>query len=205
MDKKAIDLDQLDFDRAGGVVTVVAQHARTGAVLTVGHADREALEWSIATGEMHFYTRTRGVVHHGKASGHIMRVVELVPDCDGDTVLARVEPFGPQCHTGQTTCFGNPTLDAIRRLEGFVMRRANEPSPLGDDDQSITRKLLKDRTMRLKKLGEEASALTVALADGDKQRSAREAADLVFSVIVALHAAGIPFDEVRKLLEARTT
>jgi phosphoribosyl-AMP cyclohydrolase / phosphoribosyl-ATP pyrophosphohydrolase len=184
------------------LVTVVAQHARTNAVLMVAFANREAIEESIGTGEMHFYSRARQRLwRKGESSGHILRVIELLVDCDKDTVLARVEPFGPTCHTGAVTCFGEPSVDAIRKLEAVVHKRATKPPKEGE--VSYTRELLSDRNLRLKKVGEEAGELMVALADGDKARMAEEAADLVYHVVVALHAAGVPFDEVRKVLDGR--
>ena len=107
-------LPDLDFSKQGGLVTVVTQDAHTGAVLMVAQADREALERTIATGEMHYHSRTRGLWHKGATSGNVQRLVSLTPDCDGDSVLARVTPAGPACHTGAPTCFG--TVDPeIRR------------------------------------------------------------------------------------------
>src|SRR5438105_462065 len=107
-----LDLSALNFDKGGGLVTVVAQDARTGSVLMVAHADREALERTLATGEMHYRSRSRGLWHKGATSGNVQRVVSLTADCDGDTVLARVEPAGPACHTGAISCFGNAALGA---------------------------------------------------------------------------------------------
>ena len=95
-----LDLAALDFTKGGGLVTVVTQDARPGAVLMVAHADREALERTLATGEMHYRSRTRGLWHKGATSGNAQRVVSLAADCDGDAVLARVHPAGPACHTG---------------------------------------------------------------------------------------------------------
>src|SRR5829696_10392508 len=102
-----LDLGTLNFP-----VTVVTQDARTGAVLMVAHADREALEHTIATGEMHYRSRTRGLWHKGATSGNTQRVVSLSADCDGDAVLARVVPAGPACHTGTVSCFGAGALAA---------------------------------------------------------------------------------------------
>ena len=114
-----IDLDALDFEKGRGLVTVVAQDATTGAVLMVAHADREALERTVASGEMHYRSRTRGPWHKGATSGNVQRVVSLSVDCDGDAVLARVRPAGPACHTGATSCFGDEALaaDALGVLE----------------------------------------------------------------------------------------
>jgi phosphoribosyl-ATP pyrophosphohydrolase/phosphoribosyl-AMP cyclohydrolase len=113
----ALDFDALDFNRGGGVVTVVTQDARTGVVLMVAHADKEALERSIATGVMHYRSRTRGLWRKGDTSGNTQAVVSLDPDCDGDSVLARVVPAGPACHTGavaSSRCAPRPAA-AMRR------------------------------------------------------------------------------------------
>src|SRR5687767_15586844 len=115
-----LDLDALDFTKGNGLVTVVAQDARTGAVLMVAHADREALERTLATGEMHYRSRTRGLWHKGGTSGNVQRVVSLSADCDGDAVLARVEKAGPACHTGEETCFGPGRWDALAALDATI-------------------------------------------------------------------------------------
>src|SRR6476646_12082212 len=107
-----LDLDTLDFGKGDGLVTVVVQDAASAAVLMVAAADREALERTLATGEMHYRSRTRGLWHKGATSGNVQRVVSLSPDCDGDAVLARVAPAGPACHTGTTSCFGDAALAA---------------------------------------------------------------------------------------------
>ncbi|HEX4932446.1 MAG TPA: phosphoribosyl-AMP cyclohydrolase, partial [Gemmatimonadaceae bacterium] len=102
--------ETLDFEKGGGLVTVVTQDARTGAVLMIAHADREAVERTIESGEMHYRSRTRGAWHKGATSGNVQRVVSLSRDCDGDAILARVIPAGPACHTGATSCFGDDAL-----------------------------------------------------------------------------------------------
>lgn len=197
-----IDIDAIDFEKGAGLVSVIAQRASDGAVLMVAFANREAIERTLATGDLHFFSRRRGLWKKGETSGNTMRVVELRTDCDADAILARVEPRGPACHTGQTTCFGEPALDAIRALEATVDARASSAeAPSGKP--SYTRKLLADRNLRLKKIGEEAGELIVALADGDRERAAEEAADVVYHVMVALRGAGVTFAEVRAVLEKR--
>src|SRR5919107_2767723 len=121
-----LDLDSLNFEKGGGLVTVVTQDARTGAVLMVAHADREALERTVASGEMHYRSRTRGAWHKGATSGNVQRVVSLAADCDGDAVLARVRPAGPACHTGAVSCFREGALaaDALGELDATIARRA---------------------------------------------------------------------------------
>src|SRR5438093_7843590 len=121
-----LDLEKLDFTRGGGRVTIVTQDARSGAVLMVAHADREALQQTLETGEMHYRSRLRGLWHKGAVSGNTQRVVSLTADCDGDAVLARVIPKGPACHTGTASCFGESALlaDPIAELDRTIASRA---------------------------------------------------------------------------------
>src|SRR3954462_1613793 len=121
-----LDLDALDFAKGNGLVTVIAQDALSGVVLMVAAADREALERTIATGEMHYRSRTRGLWHKGATSGNVQRVVSLSADCDGDAVLARVTPAGPACHTGARSCFGPDALppDALATLDATIASRS---------------------------------------------------------------------------------
>jgi len=198
-------LTDIDFSKLNGFVTVVTQDARTGAVLMVARADREALERTIATGEMHYHSRTRGLWHKGATSGNVQRLVSLTPDCDGDTVLARVIPAGPACHTGAPTCFGSgdssdPTDEVLDRLDTVIAERAGTS---GDSEASYTRRLLGDRNLRLKKLGEECAELVTACADGDRERATSEGADLIYHVLVALRGVGVSLRDVRVELAGR--
>lgn len=198
-----LDLDALNFEKGQGLVTVVAQDARMGAVLMVAHADREALEHTLATGEMHYRSRTRGLWHKGATSGNVQWVVSLSADCDGDAVLARIIPAGPACHTGAVSCFGRDALhaDALSTLDATVAAR-QQVAP-DEEGKSYTRRLLADRNLRLKKIGEEAAELVTACADADPSRAAEEAADLVYHAIVALRAVGASLGDVRAVLAAR--
>ena len=197
-----LDLDALDFTKGGGLVTVVTQDATSGIVLMVAHADREALERTIATGEMHYRSRTRGLWHKGATSGNTQRVVSLSADCDSDAILARVIPAGPACHTGARSCFGDTAhgADTLGTLDRTIAQRAAEQGSTG---KGYTRKLLADRNLRLKKLGEEATELAVACADGDAARATAEAADVIYHTLVALRALGLSLDAVRAELQAR--
>jgi phosphoribosyl-ATP pyrophosphohydrolase/phosphoribosyl-AMP cyclohydrolase len=193
-----LDLDALDFTKGNGLVTVVTQDAVTGAVLMVAHADREALERTLATGEMHYRSRSRGLWHKGATSGALQRVVSLAMDCDGDAVLARVRPAGPACHTGSMTCFGRGASDVIGAVDATIAERAVDP-----EGSSYTQRLLRDRNLRLKKIGEEGSELVAACADGDVARATEEVADLIYHSLVALRAVGGSLDDVRRVLDAR--
>lgn len=206
-DSIALDLERLDFAKGGGVVTVVAQDARSGGVLMVAHADREALERTVATGEMHYRSRTRGLWRKGATSGNVQRVVGLSADCDGDVVLAVVESDGPACHTGTRSCFGEAGIekerDALDQLDATIHARAREVADGEGDGGSYTKRLLGDRNLRLKKLGEEAAELAVACADGDRERSITECADLLYHALVALRAVGAGARDVREELASR--
>ncbi len=199
-----LDLDTLNFDKGAGTVTVIAQDAASGVVLMVAAADRDALERTLATGEMHYRSRTRGLWHKGATSGNVQRVVSLAADCDGDAVLARVAPAGPACHTGAVSCFGTAALtpDALSALDATIATRSAVPDASGESP-SYTRRLLADRNLRLKKLGEEAAELVTACADGDAARAGEEAADLLYHTLVALRAAGGSLAQVRSVLAAR--
>ncbi|GAC1459120.1 MAG: bifunctional phosphoribosyl-AMP cyclohydrolase/phosphoribosyl-ATP diphosphatase HisIE [Gemmatimonadaceae bacterium] len=203
-----LDLATLDFEKGGGLVTVVTQDMVTGVVLTVAHADRTALERTIATGEMHYRSRSRGLWHKGATSGNVQRVVSLDADCDRDAVLARVKPAGPACHTGSRSCFGEIAVGAdalgvlARTIATRVTLAAGEEGELARS--SYTVRLLSNRNLRLKKLGEEAAELVVACADGDGFRAREEGLDLLYHTLVALAALGVSLDDIRHVAEARS-
>lgn len=201
-----LTIPELDYTKGGGFVTVVAQDALSGAVLMVAHADQEALEHTVRTGELHLHSRTRGLWHKGATSGNTLRVLSWATDCDGDALLVRVAPAGPACHTGSTSCFGEMALtaDMLSLVDAVIAARAAD---LRDgetgDGSSYTQRLLADRNLRLKKIGEEAVELAVACADGDAARAADEGADLMYHALVALRGAGVSLAEVRRVLGGR--
>ena len=196
------DIEQLNFTKSGGLVTVVTQDATTGAVLMVAHADREALEHTLRSGEMHYRSRSRGLWHKGGTSGNVQRVVSLTADCDADAVLARVVPAGPACHNGTTSCFREEALqaDVFATLDATITSRMQRTD---DTTTSYTQRLLGDRNLRLKKLGEEAVELATACVDGDVERATEETADLLYHALVALRAVGGSLDGVRAVLSSR--
>lgn len=205
--RTSADLDVLDFDKLDGLLPVVAQDAANGAVLMVAFANRDALERSLASGRMHYWSRSRGELwRKGDTSGHVQHVVSLHADCDADTVLAVVRQEGAACHTGEATCFGEGAEPAaaadpgsvLDRLDAVLAARAAE-RPEG----SYTTKLLADENLRLKKLGEECAELVTALAKGEADRIPEEAADLVYHVLVAARAAGVGLDAIAAVLEDR--
>ena len=198
---------------ADGLVPVVAQERRSGDVLMVAWADRDALERTLTTGEAHYFSRSRaGPWRKGETSGHVQRVTEIRLDCDGDTVLYRVDQTGPACHTGSRTCFAtviggageqrggeDPGGHLLTRLANTIARRAAE-RPAG----SYTAALLERGVPATsQKVGEEAVEVVVAANAQDDDRVAAEAADLLYHLLVLLQSRGIPLERVWRELEAR--
>lgn len=195
-----IAMPVLDYAKGGGTVTVVVQDDRTGAVLMVAHADAEAMRLTAESGEMHFRSRGRGLWRKGETSGNVMQVVSLTADCDADAVLARVRPAGPACHTGAVSCFAGAGSDLLGELDALIAGRMAGGAA---DGTGYTGTLLRDRNLRLKKLGEESAELAVACADGDAARAAAEGADLLYHMMVALRAAGVCWSDVKDVLADR--
>ena len=194
-----IQLDQLSFDQSTGLLPAVIQDASTRAVLMVAYQNREAVEKTLTTGELWFYSRSRSELwHKGATSGNVLTLVDAQPDCDNDTILYQVTPAGPACHTGSETCFGAPGF-TLGHLEKTIRDRQSAPTP-----DSYTGKLLADQNLLFTKISEEAAEVLKAVrkAEGN-QRLAEETADLFYHTLVLLAEQGVTLDEVKKVLAAR--
>jgi phosphoribosyl-ATP pyrophosphohydrolase/phosphoribosyl-AMP cyclohydrolase len=200
-----------------GLVPVVAQERRSGDVLMVAYADREALERTLSSGLAHYFSRSRKTLwRKGETSGHEQLVGEIRLDCDGDTVLYRVEQSGPACHTGARTCFssavaggsGPARLEAGQDPGGHLLSRlANviEARAAQRPEGSYTVRLLDGGIPAVsQKVGEEAVELVVAANAQDDARVAAESADLLYHLLVLLKARGVPLDAVLRDLENRS-
>jgi phosphoribosyl-ATP pyrophosphohydrolase/phosphoribosyl-AMP cyclohydrolase len=187
-------VDAIRFDDKG-LVPCVVQDAGTGEVLTLAYMNRDALERTLASGETWFWSRSRGELwHKGETSGNVQRVRELRWDCDGDALLALVEPAGPACHTGERTCFHNGELEppvpgeALAVLERTIAeRRAERP------EGSYTARLLADPALIADKVREEADEVARAGGEESDERLAAEAADLLYHLAVLLASRGLGF------------
>ena len=199
-------IDEIAFDERG-LAPCVIQDAGTGEVLTLAWVNAEALERTIATGEMHLWSRSRDELwRKGATSGNVQRVRELRYDCDADAVLALVDPAGPACHTGERTCFfravdGAPqpvAHEALPALERTIdARRAERP------DGSYTARLLDDPALIGEKVREEADEVARAVAGESDERVAEEAADLLYHLEVALASRGLGIEAPATVLNAR--
>lgn len=198
-----MDPSLLRFD-ADGLVPCVMQDALTGEVLTLAYVNREALERTTATGEMHFWSRSRGRLwKKGESSGNVMRVRALRYDCDEDALLALVEAAGPACHTGERTCFhrGDGDLqaaEAVGALERTIAARGG-----ADPAASYTAELLADPPRIGAKVREEAEEVARAAASEPDDRVASEAADVLYHLAVLLAARGLSLADALSVLNER--
>ncbi len=204
-------VDELGWG-ADGLLPVVVQDARTGAVLTLAYANREALERTLAERTTHLFSRSRDVLwRKGETSGNVQSVVGVDYDCDADALLYRVVPSGPACHTGTPSCFSDRLLGgepqaapgafarAVAHLrETIEARRSASP------ETSYTAKLLAGGVDRIvKKIGEEASEVVIAAKNGSRDELRWEAADLLYHLFVLLAERDIDLDEVGEELLRR--
>jgi phosphoribosyl-AMP cyclohydrolase / phosphoribosyl-ATP pyrophosphohydrolase len=199
---KAAIPDGLAFD-AAGLIPVVAQDRASGDVLMVAYADAEALAKTAETGFAHFWSRRRKALwKKGETSGHVLRVVEVIADCDRDALLYLVEPTGPACHTGSRTCFGDASATAGGMLEELA-RVVADRATAAPADSYTARLLAKGPDQVLKKIGEEATEVVLAAKGESDERLAEETADLLYHVLVALHQRGLPLVRVMDVLRER--
>jgi phosphoribosyl-AMP cyclohydrolase / phosphoribosyl-ATP pyrophosphohydrolase len=192
-----------------GLVPCVVQDARSGEVLTLAYMNEDALGRTLETGEMHFWSRSRSEIwHKGETSGNFQHLRQLRYDCDGDALVALVDPVGPACHTGERSCFHRLVPDgerppaapheALAALERTLKQRAEE-KPEG----SYTVELLSDPERAAAKVREESGEVIEAAQSESDERVAEEAADVVYHLMVLLLARGVSFEAVAQVLDGR--
>jgi phosphoribosyl-ATP pyrophosphohydrolase/phosphoribosyl-AMP cyclohydrolase len=196
--------DAIAFDEQG-LVACVIQDWTTGEVLTLAYMNGEALERTRATGELHLYSRSRREQwHKGATSGNTLAVRALRLDCDGDAVLALVEPAGPACHTGERTCFHRGELEPAAPhevLPGLERTIAARAAAAGES--SYTARLLADPPFVGEKVQEEAEEVVRAAREESDERVAEEAADVLYHLAVLLRTRGLSLADPAEVLRAR--
>jgi phosphoribosyl-AMP cyclohydrolase / phosphoribosyl-ATP pyrophosphohydrolase len=199
-----VDDSQIAFD-ARGLVPCVVQDWRTGEVLTLAYMNAEALRLTRETGEIHFFSRSRQELwHKGATSGNTQQVRSIRYDCDGDALLALVEPDGPACHTGERTCFHRGELrpaaphEVLPELERTVAARA-ATRPEG----SYTASLLADPARIGAKVQEEAEEVARAAREESDERVSEEAADVLYHLTVLLAGRGLSLADAERVLDGR--
>jgi len=214
----------IDFEKMGGLVPAIIQDADTRQVLMLGFMNQEAYEKTQATGHVTFWSRTRQTLWtKGETSGHFLNLVDMKVDCDNDTLLVRVHPIGPTCHTGTDTCWGEensmpqgfpqqekPALQGfplqsesslafLSELQDFIDRRKRE-MPEG----SYTTKLFHDGVNKIaQKVGEEALETVIEATNGTSDHLVYEASDLLYHLIVLLTEKGLRIEDVAEELHRR--
>ena len=195
---------QIDFDKLQGLVPAVIQDAVNNKVLMLGFMNREAYEKTVQTGLVTFWSRTRNCLWtKGETSGNVLRVVKILNDCDNDTLLIKVNPAGPVCHTGADTCWNetnerNPLL-FLTELQDFINKRYEE-MPEG----SYTTSLFKDGLNRMaQKVGEEALELVIEATNGTNDRLIYEGSDMLYHLIVLLTSKGLRIEDMAAELAER--
>lgn len=202
-----IDMRLVKFDE-NGLVPIVVQDSTSAEVLMTAWANEEALRQTALGGELTFWSRSRKELwKKGETSGNVMKVIELRIDCDGDTLLAIVEPSGPACHTGKRTCFHRSLWGKENSTEatfpGRLWRCLNIRKSESPEESYTARLLAKGPSRVAQKVGEEGVETAIAAATGDRESFRYEAADLIYHLLVACISSGVTFNEVLEELMSR--
>lgn len=184
-----------------GLLPVIVQDARTLRVLMLGYMNREAFDKTLSLGLVTFYSRTRKALWtKGETSGNHLRVTEMYPDCDMDTLLIKAIPAGPTCHRGTTACFDTPEEDGfIRSLSSLIAQRHAEMP----EDSYTTRLFIKGIKKIAQKVGEEAVESAIEAVDGNRDRFIYEAADLMYHNLVMLEQMHVTIPDIERELIKR--
>ena len=195
---------KIDFEKGGGLVPAIIQDAKTKSVLMLGYMNQEAYDKTIKTGKVTFWSRSRNCLWtKGETSGNYLHLVDIMVDCDNDTLLVKATPDGPTCHTGTDTCWGetnseNPLL-FLTELQDFINLR-HEEMPEG----SYTTKLFKDGINKIaQKVGEEALETVIEATNGTSDHLVYEASDMLYHLIVLLTSKGLRIEQVADELHMR--
>jgi phosphoribosyl-AMP cyclohydrolase / phosphoribosyl-ATP pyrophosphohydrolase len=195
------ELNKIDFTKLNGLVPCIVQDAVTLRVLMLGFMNEEAFKKTVADKKVTFYSRTKKRLWtKGETSGNTLELIDIVLDCDQDTLLVKAKPNGPTCHTGADTCF-NESNDEwnLSTLESVIVDRKNNPKK-----GSYTTSLLESGMNKVaQKVGEEAVELVIEAKDNNKELFLNEAADLMYHYLVLLTAKGFSLEEVTQVLKKR--
>ena len=193
----------LDFDKMGGLIPAIIQDNYTKKVLMLGFMNREALDKTIETGKVTFFSRTKNRLWtKGEESGNFLHVVSIKEDCDKDTLLIMVNPVGPVCHTGTDTCWGEVNDEPIMflsYLQDFISKRYQEMP-----EKSYTTSLFQAGINRMaQKVGEEAVETVIEATNGTDDRLIYEASDMIYHLIVLLTSKGMRIEDLATELKKR--
>ncbi|MBD8348383.1 bifunctional phosphoribosyl-AMP cyclohydrolase/phosphoribosyl-ATP diphosphatase HisIE [Dysgonomonas sp. HGC4] len=193
----------LDFDKVGGLIPAIIQDNETNKVLMLGYMNQEALDKTNELGKVTFYSRTKQRLWtKGEESGNYLNVISIQEDCDQDTLLIKVNPVGPVCHTGDDTCFKEVNREEVmffKHLQQFIEKRHQE-MPEG----SYTTSLFQSGVNRMaQKVGEEAIESVIEACNGTDDRLVYESADMLYHLIVLLTSKGLSIENLSRELQKR--
>ncbi|MFV0468693.1 MAG: bifunctional phosphoribosyl-AMP cyclohydrolase/phosphoribosyl-ATP diphosphatase HisIE [Dysgonomonas sp.] len=193
----------LDFEKTGGLIPAIIQDNTTNKVLMLGYMNEESLAKTYELGKVTFYSRTKQRLWtKGEESGNFLNVVNIKKDCDSDTLLIKVNPVGPVCHTGSDTCFGEKNeedLLFLKYLQHFIEKR-HEEMP----DGSYTTSLFQSGINRMaQKVGEEALESVIEACNVTDDRLIYESADMLYHLIVLLVSKGLSIEDLSRELQKR--
>ncbi|MGN7830343.1 bifunctional phosphoribosyl-AMP cyclohydrolase/phosphoribosyl-ATP diphosphatase HisIE [Pseudoxanthomonas sp. 22568] len=196
----SLEPEQLDWNKGDGLLPVIVQDASTRRVLMLGYMNREALEATLASGRVTFYSRSKQRLWtKGESSGHVLEVRAIEADCDNDTLLVQAVPHGPTCHLQRASCFAEAPGSFLAELDALVARRERE-RPAG----SYTTRLFEEGVRRIaQKVGEEGVETALAAVAQDEAALLGESADLLYHLLVLLRSRGLGLADVEALLAAR--
>ena len=192
----------IDFNKGDGLVPVIIQNAQTMQVLMLGYMNKEALDQTIETKKVTFYSRSKKRLWmKGESSGNTLSVIDIKMDCDHDSLLIFVNPKGPTCHTGSTSCFKEETAKGfIYELEKTINDRINSK-----DSKSYTNELYQKGINKIaQKVGEEAVELVIEAKDSNDELFKNEAADLLYHLLILLKAKDQSFSSIERVLKSRS-
>lgn len=194
---------KLDFEKTGGLIPAIIQDNETSKVLMLGYMNEEALAKTQETGKVTFFSRTKQRLWtKGEESGNFLNVISMKEDCDKDTLLIKVNPVGPVCHTGTDTCWGEENKEDLlflKYLQHFIEKRYKE-MPEG----SYTTSLFKSGINRMaQKVGEEALESVIEACNGTDERLIYESADMIYHLIVLLTSKGLSIEDLARELQKR--
>ena len=192
----------IDFAKGDGLVPVIIQDENTLQVLMLGYMNLEAYTKTVAEKRVTFFSRSKNRLWtKGEVSGNFLQVVEIREDCDSDTLLIKVYPAGPVCHTGSTSCFGEETAKGfVYRLQSVISQRINN-----NTDHSYTYALFKKGVNKVaQKVGEEAVELVIEAIADNKDRFIYEAADLLYHYLILLKLKDLKLEDIEKELKFRS-
>ncbi len=191
----------IDFEKGNGLVPAIIQDYNTLQVLMTGYMNEEAYCKSIEEGRVTFYSRTKKRLWtKGETSGNFLYIKDIQTDCDNDALLIKVDPAGPVCHTGSTSCFGEETAKGfIYSLEKIIEQRISD-----DVKDSYTNKIFKQGANKMaQKVGEEAVELVIEAMDNNDDLFVNEAADLLYHLLILLRSRNMTFTDIEKILRSR--